>query len=197
MEIKGDHYCHSSRAKKVMLLTDIHLYNISRPLFRRKRRAQYQLRFVNKVCREYYTREQIKAEDGDLLKVALYSEDNLRITSGPLSSASVEIVLLHGDFNADGQDYWSSEEFSEQTLCSQSGKEPTALGGDRVLIMTDGEASLGNLAFQKTSFFARTGKFTMGVTMKLALEVTVKEGITKPFLVQSRKGEGTSFFLLT
>jgi hypothetical protein len=152
------------------------------------------LRFVNKVCRDYYTREQIKAEDGDFLKVALYNDDNIRITSGPLSSASVEIVLLHGDFSVDGDEYWTSEEFNNCILCPESGGEPPALGGDLFLSLADGEANLGNVTFQKISIFARTGKFKMGVKIKIALAERVKEGITEPFLVRSHQGEGTSFF---
>jgi hypothetical protein len=142
---------------------------------------------VNKACREYYVWGQIKAEDGGLLKVALYNDDSLRITSGPLSSASVEIVLLHGDFNADGQDYWSADKFGNYILCPLSEE----LGGDCVLTLVDGEASLSCACFQKTSSFARTGKFTMGVKMKTTLEERVQEGITQPFLVQVRQDEGT------
>jgi hypothetical protein len=123
------------------------IYTISRPPLKRKRQASYQLRFVNKACREYYIWGQIKAEDGGLLKVALYNEDSLRITSGPLSSASVEIVLLHGDFNADGQDYWSPEEFGNYILSPLSVEEPPALSGDCVLTLVDGEASLSSASF--------------------------------------------------
>ncbi|EMS57146.1 hypothetical protein TRIUR3_28375 [Triticum urartu] len=163
--------------------------DIFRPPVKKQRNAKYQLRFVNRVCNDYYTQEQIKSGDGSLLKVALYDENNRVVTSGPLSSASVEVVLLHGDFNVEGQDYWTSEEFSACLVHSQSLEEPPALGGDRVLALTDGEAALGNVSFQISSFHARTGKFKMGVEIKNVREESVQQGITSPFLVRVRQGE--------
>nr|CDM87118.1 unnamed protein product [Triticum aestivum] len=164
------------------------------PPVKKQRNARYQLRFVNRVCNDYYTREQIKSEDGNLLKVALYDENNLVVTSGPLSSASVEIVLLHGDFNDEGRDYWTSEEFSACLVHPQSVEEPTALGGDRVLTLAEGGADLGNVNFHTSSSHARTGKFKMGVKITNLREESVQEGITSPFLVRVRQGKGTSFY---
>ncbi|VAH82943.1 unnamed protein product [Triticum turgidum subsp. durum] len=168
-----------------------------KPPVKKQRNAKYQLRFVNRVRNDYYTQEQIKSEDGNLLKVALYDENNLVVTSGPLSSASVEVVLLHGDFNADGQDYWTSQEFSACLVHSQSVEEPPALGGDRVLALTHGEADVGNVSFQISSFHARTGKFKMGVEIKNVREESVQQGITSPFLVRVRQGEESSHHRIT
>ncbi|KAF7033918.1 hypothetical protein CFC21_044985 [Triticum aestivum] len=167
------------------------------PPVKKQRNAKYQLRFVNRVCNDYYTREQIKSEDGNLLKVALYDENNLLVTSGPLSLASVEIVLLHGDFNAEGQDCWTPEEFTAFLVHPKSVQEPPALGGDRVLTLTDGEADLGNVYFQISSFHARTEKFKMGVEIKNVREVSVQEGITRPFHVRVRQGEESSRHRIT
>ncbi|KAM0887665.1 hypothetical protein ACQ4PT_028871 [Festuca glaucescens] len=160
------------------------------PPCKKRRNAKYVLRFVNRVCNDYYTCEQIKSDDGTFLKVALYDENNLVVTSGPLSSACVEVVLLHGDFNSEGQDYWTSEEFSTCLVHPQSAKESSALGGDRILALNDGEANLGNVNFQTSSFHARTGKFKMGVVLtRNVREESVQEGITRPFLVRVRLGE--------
>ncbi|XP_047054778.1 uncharacterized protein LOC124660971 isoform X3 [Lolium rigidum] len=160
------------------------------PPCKKRRNAKYVLRFVNRVCNDYYTYEQIKSDDGTFLKVALYDENNLVVTSGPLSSACVEVVLLHGDFNSEGQDYWTSEEFSTCLVHPQSAKEPSTLGGDRILALNDGEADLGNVNFQTSSFHARTGKFKMGVVItKNVREESVQEGTTRPFLVRVRLGE--------
>ncbi|XP_044977963.1 uncharacterized protein LOC123445096 isoform X3 [Hordeum vulgare subsp. vulgare] len=171
--------------------------DIFRPPVKKQRNAKYQLRFVNSVCNDYYTQEQIKSENGNLLKVALYDENNLVVTSGPLSSASVEVVLLHGDFNADGQDYWTSEEFSSCLVHPQSVEEPPALVGDCALALTDGETDLGNISFQISSFHARTGKFKMGVEIKNVREASAQEGITSPFLVRVRQGEESSRHRIT
>ncbi|CAN6373499.1 unnamed protein product [Urochloa humidicola] len=153
---------------------------------KRKLHNGYRLRFVNKVSKAYYTWEQIKSYDGKLLKVALYDENNTRITSGPLSSASVEVVALHGDFDVHGQDYWTPEEFSRCVVYPQPGKEASVLGGDRFLVLADGEACLGETFFQRTSFSVRTGMFKLGVMLASAQAERIQEGISKPFLVNDR-----------
>ncbi|KAF7033919.1 hypothetical protein CFC21_044986 [Triticum aestivum] len=162
------------------------------PLVKKKRNTKYQLRFVNKVCDDYYTRENIKSEDGNLLKVALYDENNRVVTSGPLSSVSVEVVLLHGDFSAEGHEYWTSEEFSACLVHPQSVMSiAPALGGHRVLALTCGEADLDNINFRTSSFHARSGKFVMGIEIRNVREESVQEGITNAFLVRVRQGEVT------
>ncbi|KAL6908138.1 hypothetical protein ACP4OV_002308 [Aristida adscensionis] len=148
------------------------------------------LRFVNKVCEAYYIREQIEANDGNPLKVALFDENDRKITSGPLSSASVEVLVLHGDFNADGQDYWTSEDFISCVVCPRTGKSEAVLEGDHNLILAGGEACLGDAFFKVTSFHARTGRFIMGVMMATAQEERIQEGISEPFQVSERPWQG-------
>jgi len=148
---------------------------------KRKMRRKYQLRFVNKVCEGYHIMDPIKADDGSLLKVALF-DGNRKITNGPLSSASVQIIVLHGDFNDHGQDYWTSEEFNCYEVCPQPGEEASSvLGGDCVLVLFDGEACLGDAFFQMTSYCARTGKFKMGVRLTSAQEERIQEGVSEAF----------------
>jgi len=153
------------------------------------------------VCETYYTREQIKAYDGNLLKVALFDENNTRITSGPLSSAFVEVVALHGDLSVDGdQDYWTWDEFSFGIVCPQPGKEGSVLGGDLILVLDDGEACIADAFFKIPSFVARNGKFKMGVKMLASgpQDERIQEGISEAFWVKDRRVGGiyyTSFFL--
>ena len=137
----------------------------------------------------------IKADDGSHLKVALFDENNEKITFGPMSSASVEVVALHGDFNVDGQDYWTSEEFSHCVVCPHHRKEASILGGDRILVLAEGEACLGNAFFQVTSFVARTGKFKMGVKMLASgrQDERIQEGISEAFWVKDRRVGGTYY----
>ena len=69
---------------KTILITFIHLSNIFfRRQLKRKMCSKYQLRFVNKVCEGYHIMDPIKADDGNLLKVALF-DGNRKITNGPL-----------------------------------------------------------------------------------------------------------------
>ncbi|TKW02368.1 hypothetical protein SEVIR_8G238900v4 [Setaria viridis] len=155
---------------------------------KRKMRSKYKLRFVNKVCGAYHTRDPIKADDGSPLKVALFDENNIKITYGPLSSASVQIVVLHGDFNDHGQDYWTSEEFSRYEVCPRSGE--VVLGGNCILVLADGEACLGDAFFQMTSYCARTAKFKMGIRLASAQEERIQEGVSEQFWVKYRHFAG-------
>uniref|UniRef100_A0ACD5WQH4 Uncharacterized protein n=1 Tax=Avena sativa TaxID=4498 RepID=A0ACD5WQH4_AVESA len=176
-------------------LTTEPYYSEKEPPVKKQRNAKYQLQFVNRVCNHYYTRKQIKSEDGTFLRVALYDENNMVVTSGPLSSVFVEVVLLHGDFNAEGQDYRTPEEFSVYSLPIGDNLFPKIItpvfGGDHVLTLTDGEADLGNINFLVPSSLARTGKFKMGIKIKYIMEESVQEGITSPFVVSDRLGEET------
>lgn len=56
-----------------------------------------ELRFLNKLNPLVFTKEKITAEDGTAIKIAIV-RDNQIITSGPLSSARIEILALHGNF---------------------------------------------------------------------------------------------------
>ncbi|KAL6653962.1 hypothetical protein ACP70R_007427 [Stipagrostis hirtigluma subsp. patula] len=161
---------------------------------KRRFHNKYQLRFVNKACEAYYLIERIKAHDGNHIKVALFDENNTKITSGPLSSASVEVVVLHGDFNADGQDQWTSEDFNHCVACPRPGNAEAILGGDRILILADGEAYLNDVFFRITSFHARTGKFMMGVRLTGVQDERIQEGISEPFPVMECPWQGNSFF---
>jgi len=175
-----------------ILITFIHLSNIFfRRQLKRKMCSKYQLRFMNKVCEGYHIMDPIKADDGNPLKVALF-DGNRKITNGPLSSASVQIIVLHGDFNDHGLDYWTSEEFNCYEVCPRPGEEASSvLGGDCVLVLFDGEACLGDAFFQMTSYCARTGKFKMGVRLASAQEERIQEGVSEPFWVKDRHCPGT------
>lgn len=74
-------------------------------------------------------------------------------------------------------------------------KRSISLGGDRILVLAEGEACLGDAFFQVTSFLARTGKFKMGVMLASVQEERIQEGISEPLLVKDRHLQGT--FLLS
>lgn len=161
-----------------------------------KSNSKYRLGFLNEVCEAYYTWEKIKASDGDFLKVALFDENNTQITSGPLASVPVEVVVLHGDFNADGQHYWTPEEFIRGVVHPKAGNELPVLRGQHVLALADGEACLCDVIFQITSCHARTEKFKLGVTLASHRGERIQEGISEPFRVTREYNTGEQFFIL-
>ena len=82
-------------------------------------------------------------------------------------------------------------------MCPHHRKEASILGGDRILVLAEGEACLGNAFFQVTSFLARTGKFKMGIMLASVQEERIQEGISEPLLVKDHRLEGTFSFSIS
>ena len=82
-------------------------------------------------------------------------------------------------------------------MCPRHKKEGSVLRGDRILVLAEGEACLGNAFFQVTSFLARTGKFKMGVVLASVQEERIQEGISEPLLVKDHRLEGTFSFSIS
>ncbi|KAG8093144.1 hypothetical protein GUJ93_ZPchr0012g21101 [Zizania palustris] len=155
-------------------------------------RPRYQLMFQNGL-KPVYTMLKLQAKDGPTLKVAIVErlENNQMsfVKFGHLSSAKVEIVVLHGNFNANNEEQWSPEDFNKHIV---RGREKSAqlLTGNLTLKLSGGEAFLENATFTDNSSFTSTKKFRLGLRLVNASEDRVLEGITEPFRVKERRVEG-------
>lgn len=129
------------------------------------------------------------------IKVLLYdASSNQRITSGPLSSAKVDVVVLNGEFNPSNLEDWSEEEFSKMVIRAREGKRPL-LTGDLIIQLRDGVGYLGDLSFTDNSSWIKSRTFRLGVKLNnRSGEFRVREGVSKPFTVRDHRGEG-KFFL--
>uniref|UniRef100_J3NA34 Uncharacterized protein n=1 Tax=Oryza brachyantha TaxID=4533 RepID=J3NA34_ORYBR len=97
-----------------------------------------ELRFLNKLKDHLvYTDDKITAEDGTAIKIAIF-RDNQIVTSGQLSSARIEILVLHDKFYDAVPDNWTECEFDAHIVNSSQG---TVLGGDLQLKLKNGRAS--------------------------------------------------------
>ncbi|KAL0348067.1 UNVERIFIED_CONTAM: Calmodulin-binding protein 60 C [Sesamum angustifolium] len=74
------------------------------------RSRSLQLQFHSNLPHTLFTGSRIVSEDRNPIKISLYDSSSQQIvTSGPLSSAKVNIVVLDGDFGPDGQEEWTKE----------------------------------------------------------------------------------------
>lgn len=144
-----------------------------------------------------YTMTKLESDDGAALKVAIVERlENNRmniVRYGPLSSGRVEVVVLHGNFNARNEESWSPEEFNKHIV---SGREKSAqlLTGNLALKLNGGEAVLENAIFTDNSSFTSTKMFRLGLRLVNSSGERVLEGVTKPFRVKERRVEGTPLF---
>ncbi|XP_062202264.1 calmodulin-binding protein 60 E-like isoform X2 [Phragmites australis] len=155
-------------------------------------RPMYQLMFQNGL-KPVYTMMKLEASNGTAIKVAIVEKlENNRtniVRFDPLSSAKVEVVVLHGNFNAKKEESWTPEEFNKHIV---SGREKSAqlLTGNLKLKLNGGEAILEHATFTDNSSFTSTKKFRLGLRLANASRERVLEGVTDPFRVKERRLEG-------
>lgn len=118
------------------------------------------------------------------------------ITSGFLSSAKVEVIVLDGDFGSDDQVEWTEKEFNDNILREREGKRPL-LTGELVITLNDGIGFLGEAAFTDNSSWIRSRKFRLGARLlqNRCSEISVQEAISGPFWVKDHRGECKSVLL--
>ncbi|XP_047046443.1 uncharacterized protein LOC124651397 isoform X1 [Lolium rigidum] len=155
-------------------------------------RPRYQLMFLNGL-KPVYTMMKLEAKDGSALRVAivenLENDQSSIVRFGYLSSARVEVVVLHGNFNAKNEESWPPEEFNKHIVWGRE-KSAKLLNGDLTLKLSGGEAFLESANFTDNSSFTSTKKFRLGLRLVNASGERVLEGITEPFRVKERRVEG-------
>nr|CAD1829755.1 unnamed protein product [Ananas comosus var. bracteatus] len=154
--------------------------------------ARYHLEFQNEICHPLHTCRNIKGKAGSDVVIALFDNDKKVVTSGPLSSIKVEIVVLNGDFNNDDRETWSEEEFNRRIALPRDNKGQL-LKGERFIKLNNGIGSVGNIAFTDNSSSQKTKTFRLGVRYAQSAPngERIQEGITEPFRVKDRRVESS------
>lgn len=149
------------------------------------------LAFVNTMSDKIFTKRPVQAAGGGplMVKMVVSNQQADSNCSQQLLSANVKVVALDGDFNASNRESWTLEEF-ESHIVSPRDKVGVVLTGNLQLKLRNGEAYLENITFADISRFTRSGKFRLGVMLIDNLGERVQEGITEPFVVRDRRGEG-------
>ncbi|KAL6846929.1 hypothetical protein ACP4OV_022782 [Aristida adscensionis] len=151
---------------------------------------RYKLSFVNGLDNEIFTKKAIYAKDGEPLKIRMLFSDQQGTDPHRLLSAKIKVVVLDGDFNKHNQDFWTSEEFKNYIVLPRD-RVGAVLTGVTELSLKNGEADLLGATFLDNSKFVRCGMFRLGVMVDEDLGERVLEGITEPFIVKDRRGEGS------
>ncbi|WVZ90704.1 hypothetical protein U9M48_036984 [Paspalum notatum var. saurae] len=153
------------------------------------RRPTYKLSFANSLSDEIFTKRNIQAADGGHIKIKMVVSNQEDRNCPRFLSSNVNIVVLDGDFNADNHEGWTSEEFNNHIVRPRD-KVGAVLTGKLDVKLKDGEAYLRDVTFIDNSSFTRSRQFRLGVKVIDSLGERVQEGITEPFTVKDRRGEG-------
>lgn len=145
-----------------------------------------QLHFDDELPSTLFTGCRVEKEDSTLVKVVLRDSMSKRvITSGRLSSIKVTIVVLDGDFNKDGQEDWTRQDFNNRTIREREGKRPLVTG-TLLLSLREGIGYIEDVSFTDNSSWRRSGKFRLGA---ITSEGSIREGISNAFKVKDHRGE--------
>ncbi|XP_031118408.1 calmodulin-binding protein 60 A-like [Ipomoea triloba] len=148
------------------------------------------LKFLDSISPPVFTGTRIEGEDGSSLRVALVDAlTGQVVTTGPESSAKVEIAVLEGDFDSDEGNNWTVEEFRDNIVREREGKKPL-LNGDAILNLKDGIGLVGDISFTDNSSWTRSRKFRLGARLVDNFDgIKVIEAKTESFVVRDHRGE--------
>lgn len=147
--------------------------------------------FVNKLPSPIYTGSRIEAADGEPVKIVLVDPiSKTRVTSGPLSSMKIEILVLDGDFGPEDHENWTEREFVEKIVREREGKRPLVTG-ELHITLKDGVGIISDITFTDNSSWIRCRRFRLGAraVQKSCSEVRIKEAKSEAFMVKDHRGE--------
>lgn len=170
-----------------------HLLPFLLPCHCRSSSRVWQLEFQHKFPDILFTCTKVASTDGEPIKVVLVDPISKKtITSGPLSSMKIEIVVLNGDFVADERENWTEEDFKHNIVREREGKRPLVTG-DLTVTLQDGVANLDNICFTDNSCWIRCRKFRLGARLQGSSH-EVREAKSEAFVVKDHRGEGEFLF---
>ncbi|KAL6560573.1 hypothetical protein OROGR_004132 [Orobanche gracilis] len=150
-----------------------------------------QLQFCSKLPHTLFTNSRVLSEDrGPVTIVLCDSISKEIITSGPLSSLKVTIVVLDGDFGHDDLEDWTPEEFDRKLVKNREGKRPLVTG-ELTVVLQNGVGNIGEISFTDNSSWIRSGKFRLGAKIhnKPAEVSGIKEAMSNAFKIKDHRGE--------
>eukprot|EP00268_Persea_americana_P046880 TRINITY_DN4849_c1_g1_i4.p1 TRINITY_DN4849_c1_g1~~TRINITY_DN4849_c1_g1_i4.p1 ORF type:complete len:350 (-),score=68.09 TRINITY_DN4849_c1_g1_i4:1522-2571(-) len=150
-----------------------------------------QLRFRSRLSLPLFTGGKVEGEHGAAIHVVLIDTNTDHVvTSGPESSAKLDVVVLEGDFNNEDDDDWTQEDFESHVVKEREGKRPL-LTGDLQVSLKEGVGTLGDLSFTDNSSWIRSRKFRLGLKVASGLceDVRIREAKTDAFTVKDHRGE--------
>lgn len=161
------------------------------------------MHFLNEIDSKIYTNNELKAKNGERLKVAILdvTNSNKVVETGSLSSAQIEFVVLDGASSC--KQWWEKTHLNlstfDQSVLSPrpSGKQKKALivGNDQSTCLINGVASPQNLKLTDNSSWSTSKTFRLGAKILDKYILTqygeVEEAVSKPFRVMEQRGQGS------
>ncbi|KAG0475200.1 hypothetical protein HPP92_014886 [Vanilla planifolia] len=150
-----------------------------------------QLHFRSRLSLPIFTGGRVEGEQGAAIHVVLIDAYNGHVvTSGPESSARLDIVVLEGDFNNEDEEDWTDEDFESHVVKEREGKRPL-LTGDLQVSLKEGVGTVGELTFTDNSSWIRSRKFRLGLKVAPGYcdGIRIREGKTEAFTVKDHRGE--------
>ncbi|KAL4034540.1 hypothetical protein IC575_003190 [Cucumis melo] len=147
--------------------------------------GKYKLVFLNEPAAVIFTNNEIKAENGEPLQVAIIdATTNATIRFGLVASVQVEFFLLDGDYGGSG------EQQHRHPLSARDGKRPLVVGSDLNLTLQYGVASIHSLIITDNSSWMKSKKFRLAVKVKGdKMFQPISIGVSQPFRVMDHRGE--------
>ncbi|XP_039131916.1 LOW QUALITY PROTEIN: calmodulin-binding protein 60 D-like [Dioscorea cayenensis subsp. rotundata] len=148
-----------------------------------------QLHFHSRLSLPLFTGGKVEGEQGAAIHVVLLDANTGHVvTSGPESSAKLNVVVLEGDFN--NEDDWTDEDFESHVVKEREGKGPL-LTGDLQVSLKEGVGTLGELTFTDNSSWKQSRKFRLGLKIASGFceGIRIREAKTEPFAVKDHRSE--------
>lgn len=148
-----------------------------------------QLQFHNILPSTLFTGSRLVSLDRSPIKIVLYdSSAKKEVTSGPLASIKVSIVVLDGDFESADREDWTREEFDSKRVKNREGKRPL-VAGELIVPLQSGVGYVGDVIFTDNSSWIRSGKFRLGAKVINSDEIRIREATSNAFKVKDHRGE--------
>ncbi|KAK3013398.1 hypothetical protein RJ639_009459 [Escallonia herrerae] len=150
-----------------------------------------ELQFRSKLSLPLFTGGKVEGERGAAIHAVLVDASTGHlVTSGAVSSAKLDVVVLEGDFNNEDDDGWTQEEFESHVVKEREGKRPL-LTGDLQVVLKEGVGTVGELTFTDNSSWIRSRKFRLGLKVASGFceGIRIREAKTDAFIVKDHRGE--------
>lgn len=150
----------------------------------------WELHFFNDLPSTIFTGNRVESEGSRPIEMVIRdAHSKAIIKSGPLSSIKIEILVLDGDFAADGDD-WTQNEFNTNIVREREGRRPLATGNLFVTLRC-GVGYVDNVSFTDNSSWIRSRKFRLGArtVSGISNEVRIREARSNAFVVKDHRGE--------
>jgi len=141
------------------------------------------LLFQNGLKLPIYTDEHVTSENNAAIKLAMFQGDNV-VTSGALSGAKVEILVLRCEFSNKCRDNWTEDDFDKHIMQGRDGQD-LVLGTEW---LTNGEVELSKIRFKEGSCRKKV-IIAARVCKSEKTSGRVQEAIMKPVLVLDRRNK--------